>query len=82
MFLIDRTLIPETGVTYDALKELPPDDNGVVPVNQGIYIADVMKEPRMVYHQWPKLGSYYAIPLVFNSCLQEGFLDACVEARL
>jgi hypothetical protein len=81
-FLIDKTLQPETGVTYEVLKEQVPDDNGVIPPNNGVYIPDVVKDPRIVYHQWPKLGAFYAVPMIYNSCLQEQYFDAGVEARI
>jgi hypothetical protein len=80
-FMIDRTLALETGFTYEALKELPPDDNGAVPINTGVYVPDVVKDTRIYFHQWPKLGAFLAVPLIYQSCLQESYFDACVEAR-
>ncbi|CAD8138112.1 unnamed protein product [Paramecium pentaurelia] len=80
-FLIGQNLLPETGVTYDALKEPQPDENGEVIQTNGIYISNVVKEPRIVYHKWPKLGAYYAIPLVYQSCLYEQSFDQGIEQR-
>jgi len=37
-------------VTYEVLKEQAPDDNGVVPPNTGIYVPDVVKDVRIIYH--------------------------------
>ncbi|CAD8127048.1 unnamed protein product [Paramecium sonneborni] len=80
-FLIGQNLLPETGVTYDALKEPQPDENGEVIQTNGIYISNVVKEPRIVYHKWPKLGAYYAIPLIYQSCLYEQSFDQGIEQR-
>ncbi|CAD8142533.1 unnamed protein product [Paramecium octaurelia] len=80
-FLIGQNLLPETGVTYDALKEPQPDENGEVVQTNGIYIQNVVKEPRIVYHKWPKLGAYYAIPLIYQSCLYEQSFDQGIEQR-
>jgi len=41
----------------------------------------VLKEPRIVYYNWPKLGCYMAVPLAINSCLFDGALDNGVEER-
>jgi hypothetical protein len=68
-FLLERTLPLETGITYDVLKESVPNEEGVVQENRGVYIADVVKEPRMVYHRWPKLGAYYTVPMLYQSAL-------------
>ena len=74
-FLLGRTLAPETGVTYEVLKEPVANDDGVVPEQKGVYIPDVVKDARVVYHQWPKLGAFYAVPLVYNSVLNEQAFD-------
>jgi len=80
-FLIGTSLLPETGVTYDVLKEPQPDENGEVQPNNGLYIPSVVKEPRMIYHKWPKLGSFYALPFSYNSVLSEAAFDAGLESR-
>ncbi|CAK78599.1 unnamed protein product (macronuclear) [Paramecium tetraurelia] len=80
-FLIGQNLLPETGVTYDALKEPQPDENGEVIQTNIIYVQNVVKEPRIVFHKWPKLGAYYAIPLTYQSCLYEQSFDQGIEQR-
>ena len=75
-------MAPETGMTYDALKEPIPNEEGILLENKGVYVADVVKEPRIMYHRWPKLGAFYAVPMIFNSSLQESSLDVAVEQRL
>jgi hypothetical protein len=36
----------------------------------------------MVYFQWPKLGAYFAVPMVYSSCLLEQGLDVGIEERV
>lgn len=36
----------------------------------------------MHYFRLPKLGSYIAVPLVYNSYLTEGIFDVALQARL
>jgi hypothetical protein len=43
-----------------------------------VYIKEVVREPRMHFFKVPKLGSYLAIRLEYNSCLFEEALDAGV----
>jgi len=47
-----------------------------------VYVPDVIKEPRIVFFRWPKLGAYLAVPLIFNSCLSEAAFDQGVENRV
>jgi hypothetical protein len=39
--------------------------------NKGCYIPDVVKETRIYFHRFPKLGCYFAIPMTFETCLFE-----------
>ena len=36
-----------------------------------IFVPDIVREPEMFYYKFPRLGSYLAIKLEFNSCLSE-----------
>ena len=47
-----------------------------------IYIKEVVREPKMHYYRVPKLGSYLAIKLEYNSCLFEGALDEAVRDHM
>lgn len=38
-----------------------------------------MREPRIKYFKVPKLGSFAAVRMSYNSCLSEEALDAAVE---
>ena len=42
-------------------------------------MKEVVREPRMHYYKVPKLGSYLAIKLEYDSCLFEGALDAAIS---
>lgn len=45
---------------------------------RSVYIKEVVREPRMHFYKVPKLGSYLAIRLEYESCLLEEALDAGV----
>ena len=58
-------------------------EGGAKPAEQekmphSVYIKEVVREPRMHFFKVPKLGSYLAIRLEYNSCLFEEALDAGV----
>ena len=42
----------------------------------------MVKNENMHYFRLPKLGSYIAIPLVYQSYLTENIFDVALEARL
>jgi hypothetical protein len=41
-----------------------------------VLIPEVVREPRIFYYDVPKLGSYLAIKLEYNTCLFEEAFDA------
>jgi len=41
-----------------------------------VYVKEVVREPRMRFQKVPRLGSYMAVPLVYQSCLSDEALDA------
>jgi hypothetical protein len=43
-----------------------------------LYVREVVREPRMHFQKVPRLGSYMAVPLVYNSCLSDEALEAIV----
>lgn len=43
-----------------------------------VYVPEVVREQRMVFYKVPRLGSFMAVPLVYNSCLFENALDNAV----
>ena len=42
-----------------------------------IYVPEVVREPRINYQRVPRLGSYMAIPLIYQNCL---YVEALEEA--
>lgn len=44
-----------------------------------VYVKEVVREPRMYFYKVPRLGSYLAIRLEYDSCLFEEALDTAVE---
>ena len=52
----------------------------VLPVS--VLIKEVVREPRIHYFKVPRLGSYMAIRLEYNSCLFEEAFDAGVQDML
>lgn len=46
---------------------------------KSVYVKEVVREPRMYFFKVPKLGSYMAIKLEYNSCLFEGALITAVS---
>lgn len=48
-------------------------------VNQHhVYVKEVVREPKMHFYKVPRLGSYLAVPLVYESCMFEDALDNAV----
>jgi hypothetical protein len=43
-----------------------------------VYVKEVVREPRMHFFKVPKLGSYLAIKLEYDSCLFEEALNTAV----
>lgn len=79
----EKILKNNQGVTHEVFKqveEAPPEENeeGQIiekPVSDDIlvnykhiYVKEVVREPRMHFYKVPKLGSFMAIPLEYQSC--------------
>lgn len=47
-----------------------------------VYIPNVVKNENVNYFRLPKLGSYVAIPMVYQSYLSEQIFNVALEARL
>ena len=62
--------------------EPKPKDNDILTNFRHIYVPEVVREPRMHFYKVPRLGSYMAIPLIFQSCLFEKALDNAVNDYL
>jgi hypothetical protein len=44
-----------------------------------IFVKEVVREPKMHFYKVPRLGSYLAVRLEFDSCLNEAAFDAAVQ---
>jgi len=40
-----------------------------------VYVKQVVRDPKIWYKRVPKLGSYLAVPLVYQSCLTDEALE-------
>ena len=65
-------------------EEEEPDEEGkpiekVEKLPKFIIIPEVVREPRIHYYDVPKLGSYLAIKLEYESCLFEEAFDAGLQ---
>ena len=99
-FLIDKILKQEDGITYKELFAAPEaeaepvdpeaevDPNAPVPekLPKCIIRDEVVREDKMHYFNVPRLGSYMAIKLEYDSCLSiEAFdtaLADCLEVQV
>ena len=92
-FLIDKILKQEDGITYQELFATPDpepvvledgeeaDPNAVVPEKLPKFIIrdEVVREDKMHYFNVPRLGSYMAIKLEYDSCLSIEAFDAALS---
>jgi hypothetical protein len=95
-FMVDKILRHDQGLTFEIFKDLeaPPKDENEEQLEEGgqplpdqsmprcIYVPEVVREPKMHYYRVPKLGSYLAIKLEYQSCLFEESLKAAVNDQL
>ena len=40
-----------------------------------VFVPEVVREPKLKFFRVPKLGSYLAVPMIYNSCLFESASD-------
>ena len=92
-FLVDKIIKQEDGITYQELFATPdpepvvPEDgeeadpNAVVPEKLPKFIIrdEVVREGKMHYFNVPRLGSYMAIKLEYDSCLSIEAFDAALS---
>lgn len=79
---------PEPSTKEDAAVEPELDEEGNPIVKekvveeklpQHLYVKEVVRDPRIFYYKVPRLGSYMAIRLEYQSCLFEEAFDAGVH---
>ena len=70
-FLIDQLLKKDMGLTFDVFKDDVDDEGKVIEKDDPahVLVPEVVREPRIHFFQVPRLGSYLAIRLEYNSCL-------------
>eukprot|EP00347_Sterkiella_histriomuscorum_P002901 403366357 len=56
-----------------------PKSTDILDTNHHVFVREVVREPKIHFYKVPRLGSYLAIPLVYNSCLFEDALDNAVS---
>jgi hypothetical protein len=56
-----------------------PKSTDILDTNHHVFIREVVRESKMHFYKVPRLGSYLAIPLVYNSCMFEDALDNAVS---
>ena len=93
--MIDRTLMPGVGVTFEVLEDkqiTKIEEEGeegateVKPITKNIFdgypqhlvIPEVVRDSRVHFYKVPRLGSYMAIRLEYNTCLFEEAFDSGV----
>ena len=43
------------------------------------YVPEVVKDPKIHFYKVPRLGCYMAIPLIYQSCMNESSYDTALE---
>lgn len=82
--LIGSSLKPGQGKAHDVFAEAITTDNeallelessstdDVIKKFKHTFVPEVVRDPKMHYWKVPRLGSYMAIPMVYQSCLSVG----------
>mmetsp|Transcript_35439 Transcript_35439/g.54230 ORF Transcript_35439/g.54230 Transcript_35439/m.54230 type:complete len:147 (+) Transcript_35439:356-796(+) len=91
--MVDKILKQDQGITYKALftgeaeeakEEEPPAEEGAEPLPpkeklpRFKLVDEVVEQPDMHYYMVPRLGSYLAIKMEYESCLFQEAFDAAV----
>mgnify|MGYP006091378023 CR=1 FL=1 len=85
-FLIGKILKQEDGVTYDLFREgdqVKQKENIVEATEAGLpkhlIVPEVVRNKDMHFFKVPRLGSYLAIKMEYQTCLYEEALDSAVN---
>jgi len=76
----------EAGEEEEAEAEVVDDDDAapkkktddILDTFRHVYVKEVVRDPKMWFKRVPRLGSFMAIPLVYNSCLSDEALEKAV----
>ena len=81
----DEVILQKEGVTYDLFKDDVTSKTDPIIIDQTpegipkhIFVEEVVRNKKVKYFQVPKLGSYLAIKLQYDSCLFEEAYDHAV----
>jgi|LauGreDrversion4_2_1035121.scaffolds.fasta_scaffold2194384_1 hypothetical protein len=79
---------PVTHAVFDLLATPPADESvetgqvaapkaqtDILDTFKHVYVPEVIREPLMSYCKVPRLGSYMAVPLIYESCLSVESLE-------
>lgn len=68
----------EGGGEAKAAKQQVGDPNDIINSMKHLYIKEVVREPKIHFYKVPRLGSYMAVPIEYESCLTVAALDEAV----
>ena len=75
---MDQVLAKGSGLTFDVFNDKLDDEGKPVETDElnHILVKEVVREPRMHFFKVPRLGSYLAIRMEYDSCLSLEAYDA------
>lgn len=66
----------------EALADLEQaSDKDTISNFKHLFVPEVVRDPKMHYWKVPRLGSYMAIPMVYQSCLSVNAYTQAVEEQ-
>ena len=75
-----ENLNEEEEVNYDS--EIEDEDGNKVENTNNLYVEDIIREEGIHFFRIPKLGSYIAIPLIYQNCLSEESFTTALKVKL
>lgn len=88
-FMVGQVLQQDQGLSYNLFQEPAkagdPEEPFIIPENKEngipkhLIIKEVVKEPKIHFYKVPRLGSYMAVKLEYESCLFEKAFDEAVS---
>ena len=82
-FMVDQVLHKSSGLTFDVFNDKLDEEGKVIEKEDldHVLIKEVVREPRIHFFKVPRLGSYMAIRLEYDSCLfVEAYNDGIRDA--
>lgn len=82
-FLVDKVLTKKQGLTFDVFEDKVDEEGKVIPQEElpHVIIKEVVREKRIHFYKVPRLGSYMAIRLEYESCLSvEAYNDGIKDS--